>query len=143
MDWHSRKVFSWRFSNTMDTDFCVAALEEALAEHGKSDIFNTDKGSQFTSFAFTDVLRENGIRISMNGRGRWLDNAFIERLWRSLKYENIYLHAYETGSEARLGIGTWIYVLQQQVPPQHTGRHYPGHVCPEPGKGSLIREKTS
>lgn len=108
MDWYSRKVLSWRISNTMDTDFCVSALEEALAKYGKPDIFNTDQGSQFTSFAFTNVLRENGIRISMDGRGRWLDNVFIERLWRSLKYENVYLHAYETGSEARAGIGKWI-----------------------------------
>lgn len=108
MDWYSRKVLSWRLSNSMDTDFCVAALEEALAKYDKPDIFNTDQGSQFTSFAFTNVLQENGIRISMDGRGRWLDNVFIERLWRSLKYENVYLHAYETGSEAREGIGKWI-----------------------------------
>ena len=108
MDWHSRKVLSWRLSNTMDTDFCIAALEEALAKYGKPDIFNSDQGSQFTSYAFTNVLRENGIRISMDGRGRWLDNVFIERLWRSLKYENVYLNAYETGSEARVGIGRWI-----------------------------------
>ena len=108
MDWHSRKVLSWRLSNTMDTDFCVSALEEALAKYGKPDIFNTDQGSQFTSFAFTNVLRDNGIRISTDGRGRWLDNGFIERLWRSLKYECVYLHAFETGSEARAGIGRWI-----------------------------------
>ena len=108
MDWHSKKVLSWRLSNTMDADFCVAALEEALAKNGKPDIFNTDQGSQFTSFAFTNVLRENGIRISMDGRGRWLDNVFIERLWRSLKYECVYLNAFETGSEARAGIGRWI-----------------------------------
>ena len=116
MDWHSRKVLSWRLSNTMDTDFCVTALEEALAKYGKPDIFNTDQGSQFTSFAFTNVLRENGIRISMDGRGRWLDNVFIERLWRSLKYENVYLNAYETGSEARAGIGKWIDFYNLQRP---------------------------
>ena len=108
MDWHSRKVLSWRLSNTMDADFCVSALEEALAKYGKPDIFNTDQGSQFTSFAFTNVLRENNIRISMDGRGRWMDNVFIERLWRSLKYECVYLYAFETGSEARAGIGKWI-----------------------------------
>jgi putative transposase len=108
MDWHSRKVLSWRLSNTMDTDFCVSALAEALSKHGRPAIFNTDQGSQFTSFAFTNALRERGIRISMDGRGRWLDNVFIERLWRSLKYENVYLNAYETGSEARIGIGQWI-----------------------------------
>ena len=116
MDWHSRKVLSWRLSNTMDTDFCVAALEEALAKYGKPDIFNTDQGSQFTSFAFTNVLREDGIHISMDGRGRWLDNVFIERLWRSLKYENVYLNAYETGSEARAGIGRWIAFYNQARP---------------------------
>jgi transposase InsO family protein len=90
MDWHSRKVLSRRLSNTMEADFCVPALEEALANHGNPDIFNTDRGSQFTSVAFTTVLRERAIRISMDGRGRWSDNVFIERLWRSLKYENVY-----------------------------------------------------
>jgi putative transposase len=108
MDWHSRKVLSWRLSNTMDTDFCVSALEEALARYDKPDIFNSDQGSQFTSAAFTMVLGDHDIRISMDGRGRWLDNVFIERLWRSLKYECVYLHAFETGSEARTGIGRWI-----------------------------------
>jgi putative transposase len=108
MDWFSRKVLSWKLSNTMDTDFCVSALEEALAKYGKPDIFNTDQGSQFTSLAFSNVLLSHGIRISMDGRGRWLDNVFIERLWRSLKYECVYLNAYETGGEARAGIGEWI-----------------------------------
>ena len=116
MDWHSRKVLSWRLSNTMEVDFCVSALEEALAKYGAPDIFNTDQGSQFTSFAFTNLLRENGIRISMDGRGRWLDNVFIERLWRSLKYENVYLNAYETGSEARAGISRWIAFYNQTRP---------------------------
>jgi putative transposase len=116
MDWHSRKVLSWRLSNTLDADFCVSALEEALLKYGIPDIFNTDQGSQFTSFAFTNVLQSNGIRISMDGRGRWLDNVFIERLWRSLKYENVYLNAYETGSEARAGIGRWIAFYNQARP---------------------------
>ena len=116
MDWYSRKVLSWRLSNTMDTDFCVAALEEALAKYGTPDIFNTDQGSQFTSFTFTNVLQSNGIRISMDGRGRWLDNVLIERLWRSLKYEEVYLHAYETGSEARAGIGKWINFYNEVRP---------------------------
>jgi len=116
MDWYSRKALSWRISNTMDVDFCVLALEEALAKYGKPDIFNTDQGSQFTSFTFTALLRENGIRISMDGRGRWLDNVFIERLWRSLKYENVYLYAYETGSQARAGIGRWINFYNQVRP---------------------------
>lgn len=108
MDWCSRKVLSWRLSNTMDTDFCVAALEEALQGYGSPKIFNTDQGSQFTSLEFTEKLRESGVRISMDGKGRWMDNVMIERLWRSLKYENVYLNAYETGSEARQGIGRWI-----------------------------------
>ena len=116
MDWHSRMVLAWRLSNTLEADFCVLALEEALAKYGTPDIFNTDQGSQFTSFAFTNVLRSNGIRISMDGRGRWLDNVFIERLWRSLKYENVYLNAYETGSEARAGIGKWIVFYNQTRP---------------------------
>ncbi len=87
MDWATRKVLAWRLSNTMDAGFCVAALEEALARFGKPEIFNTDQGSQFTSRRFTSVLREAEVRISMDGRGRWMDNVFIERLWRSLKYE--------------------------------------------------------
>jgi putative transposase len=97
MDWFSRKVLAWRLSNTMDADFCVTALEEAIARFGKPDIFNTDQGSQFTSFAFTNTLKDADIRISMDGRGRWMDNVFIERLWRSLKYECVFLNAFETG----------------------------------------------
>jgi putative transposase len=116
MDWHSRKVLSWRLSNTMETDFCVSALEEALSKYGRPDIFNTDQGSQFTSFAFTEMRRVHGIRISMDGRGRWLDKVFIERLWRSLKYENVHLNAYETGSEARAGIGKWMAFYNQARP---------------------------
>jgi putative transposase len=108
MDWASRKVLAWRLSNTMDAEFCVAALEEAIARYGRPEIFNTDQGSQFTSFAFTSTLRAAGIRISMDGRGRWMDNVFIERLWRSLKYECVFLNAFETGGEARAGIGRWI-----------------------------------
>jgi putative transposase len=125
MDWHSRKVLSWRLSNTMETDFCVSALEDALSKYGSPDIFNTDQGSQFTSFAFTGVLRGKGIHISMDGRGRWLDNVFIERLWRSLKYENGYLHAYETGSEARTGIGGWIAFYNQTRPHSSLDGHTP------------------
>jgi putative transposase len=108
MDWASRKILSWRLSNTMDADFCVAALEEALQKYGHPEIFNTDQGSQFTSFEFTRVLKDAGIRISMDGRGRWMDNIMIERLWRSLKYESVYLHAFETGSEAKAGIDKWM-----------------------------------
>lgn len=125
MDWHSRKVLSWRLSNTMDTDFCVAALEEALGKYGKPNIFNTDQGSQFTSDAFTGMLAENGVAISLAGRGRWMDNVFIERLWRSLKYEEIYLHAYENGIEARQGIKKWMYFYNQIRPHSSLGGETP------------------
>ena len=125
MDWHSRKVLSWRLSNTMDTDFCVAALEEALGKYDKPNIFNTDQGSQFTSDAFTGILTENGVAISMDGRGRWMDNVFIERLWRSLKYEEIYLHAYENGNEARQGIKKWMDFYNQIRPHSSLGGETP------------------
>ena len=108
MDWSTRKVLSWRVSNTMDVEFCIEALEEALARFGRPEISNTDQGSQFTSPRFTGVLRDACVRISMDGRGRWMDNVFIERLWRSLKYECIYLHAFETGSALRAGLTCWI-----------------------------------
>jgi putative transposase len=108
MDWHSRRVLSWRLSNTMDVTFCTEALEEALARHGRPEIFNTDQGSQFTSLAFTQMLTDAGIRISMDGRGRWMDNVFIERLWRSLKYECVYLHVFETGLALHAGLLRWI-----------------------------------
>ena len=101
IDWASRAVLAWRLSNTMDTSFCVSALEEALARFGRPEIFNTDQGSQFTSAAFTGTLTATGVRISMDGRGRWMDNVFIERLWRSLKYEDLYLKAYADGGAAR------------------------------------------
>ena len=101
MDWHSRKVLSWRISNVMDTDFCVDALNEALNQYGSPEIFNTDQGSQFTSEVFTGVLKQRGIKISMDGKGRWIDNVFIERLWRSVKYEEVYLHAYDDIPHAR------------------------------------------
>jgi putative transposase len=102
MDRHSRKVLSWRLSNTLDADFCIEALEEALVKYGTPEIFNTDQGSQFTSEGFLCVLNSKGIRISMDGKGRWMDNVFIERLWKSLKYENVYLHGYVSQS-ARYG----------------------------------------
>ena len=104
IDWHSRKVLAWRVSNTLDSDFCVEALEEALRRYGAPEIFNTDQGAQFTSYAFTDVLKDAGVAISMDGKGRWIDNVFIERLWRSVKYEEVYLHAYETAAEARAAL---------------------------------------
>nr|WP_257154230.1 MULTISPECIES: IS3 family transposase [Paracoccus] len=128
MDWFSRKVLAWRLSNTMDADFCVAALEEAIAHHGRPDIFNTDQGSQFTSFAFTTTLKDAGIRISMDGRGRWMDNVFIERLWRSLKYECVFLNAFETGSEARNGIGSWIAYYNERRPHSTFGGRTPDEV---------------
>ena len=101
-------MLSWRLSNTMDASFCVEALEDALARYGRPEIFNTDQGSQFTGAAFTGVLINAGVRISMDGRGRWMDNVFIERLWRSLKHEDIYLKGYADGREARAGIAEWI-----------------------------------
>jgi putative transposase len=116
MDWATRKVLAWRVSNTMDVTFCVAAVEEALARFGVPEIFNTDQGSQFTSPQFTAVLTDAAVRISMDGRGRWMDNVFIERLWRSLKYECIYLHAFETGSELQIGLGRWIGYYNDRRP---------------------------
>jgi len=113
MDWASRCVLAWRLSNTLDRSFCVAALEEALTK-GKSEIFNTDQGVQFTSTAFTDVLSAAGIAISMDGCGRWMDNVFVERLWRSLKYEEIHLRDYASALEARMGIGQWITFYNQK-----------------------------
>src|SRR5699024_4061947 len=104
-EWYSRKVLSWRLSNTMDVTFCVSALEEALARYGAPEIFNTDQGSQFTSAEFTQVLKDHNVRISMDGRGRALDNIFVERLWRSVKYEEAYLKQYESMAEARTKIG--------------------------------------
>ena len=116
MDWHSRKVLSWRLSNSMDADFCVEALKEALAKHGTPEIFNTDQGSQFTSGAWIDVLVDADIKISMDGKGAWRDNRMIERLWRSLKYECVYLNAFETGSEMRAGIGKWLTYYNSERP---------------------------
>jgi putative transposase len=131
MDWHtsrfaslaranetlaSRKVLSWRVSNSMHADFCIEALEEALAKHGRPTIFNTDQGSQFTGTDFTCVLINAGVRISMDGRGRWMDNVFIERLWRSIKYECVYLHAFETGSELRAGLARWVAFYNARRP---------------------------
>ncbi len=115
MDWATRKALTWRVSNTMDTAFCIDALNEALVCHGRPEIFNADQGSQFTLPRFTDVKDAN-VRISMDGRGRWMDNVFIERLWRSLKHECVYLHAFETGSELRAGLTQWIGHCNTQPP---------------------------
>ena len=108
LDWFSRRVLSWRVSITMEAAFCVETLEDALAHHGKPDIFNTDQGSQFTGATFTNVLIKNAIAISMDGKGAWRDNVFVERLWRSVKYEEVYLRAYDSVSEARASIGRYL-----------------------------------
>jgi putative transposase len=114
MDLFSRKILSWRLSNTLDLGFCVAALEEALETYGKPDIFNTDQGAQFTSEAFTTILKQNRIQISMDGKGRWIDNVFIERFWRSLKYEEVYLRAYQSIPEAKAYISSYIHDYNHQ-----------------------------
>jgi putative transposase len=125
IDWATRKVLAWRLSNTMEADFCVAALNDAMDAHGRPEIFNTDQGSQFTSHAFTGALADAGIRISMDGRGRGMDNVFIERLWRSLKYESVFPNAFETGGEARTGIGRWIDFYNQRRPHSALGDRTP------------------
>ena len=116
LDWATRRVLSWRLSITMEAAFCVATLEDALARHGKPDIFNTDQGSQFTGSAFTGVLANNGIAISMDGKGAWRDNVFVERLWRSVKYEEVYLKAYDNVSEARASIGRYLDFYNRRRP---------------------------
>lgn len=116
MDWYSRKVLSWRISNTLDTEFCVQALKEAISLYGSPDIFNTDQGSQYTSLSFTNVLKDHKIKISMDGKGRWRDNVFIERLWRSLKYECVYLNNFENARQVKVLIGNWM---------NHYNRHRP------------------
>jgi len=110
MDWYSRRILSWRLSNSLDSSFCVDALEEALYHYGKPEIFNSDQGSQYTSDAFTDVLKENEIRISMDGKAAWRDNVFVERLWRSVKYEEVYLNAYESMLHAKTRLKNWIEI---------------------------------
>ena len=134
LDWYSRKILSWRLSNSMDSQFCVDALEEAIYRYGKPEIFNSDQGSQFTSEAFTDVLKAHHIQISMDGRGAWRDNVFVERLWRSVKYEEVYLNAYESMAEAKSGIGNWIEYYN------HTRKHQTLGTTPKrmyAGSGSL------
>ena len=130
MDWNSRHVLAWRLSNTMDVAFCVEALEEALSK-GKPEIFNTDQGSQFTSEAFTGMLLKQGIQISMDGKGRYLDNIFVERLWQSVKYEEVYLMAYQNGTEARKGIGAYLDFYNRERPHQALGYRTPGQVFDE------------
>ena len=128
MDWYSRKVLAWQVANTMDADFCVEALEEALCRYGTPEIFNTDQGAQFTSESFTGVLKAAGIRISMDGKGRWVDNVFVERLWRSLKYEEVYLKAYETVAEARQGMANYFRFYNRERRHQGLNRQTPDQV---------------
>jgi putative transposase len=116
IDWFSRRVLSWKLSITMDLSFCLEALDEALKKYGKPEIFNTDQGSQFTSIDFTGRLKKEGIAISMDGKGRWCDNVFVERFWRSIKYEEVYLHAYDSVSEARSRIGQYIQFFNNRRP---------------------------
>jgi putative transposase len=140
MDWHSRYVLSWRLSNTMEVDFCVEALAEALSK-GRPEIFNTDQGSQFTSEVFTGMLLEQGIQISMDGKGRYTDNIFVERLWRSIKYEEVYLKAYQNGSEARAGIGPYLDFYNQERPHQALGYRTPGEVFEEGLQNRCLQEQ--
>jgi len=125
MDWFSRRVLAWRVSITMEVDFCLEAVEEALARYGKPTIFNTDQGSQFTSTDFTGLLLESKIAISMDGRGAWRDNVFVERLWRSVKYEEVYLRAYDTVAEARRLIGRYLDFFNSKRPHSSLGGHTP------------------
>jgi putative transposase len=128
IDWFSRRVLAWRLSIAMDTSFCIEALEEAIEKHGRPEIFNTDQGAQFTSEAFTGRLKKEGIQISMDGKGRWADNVFVERLWRSLKYEHVYLHAYESVAEARMKIGRYFEFYNSQRPHSSLGALTPDQV---------------
>ena len=139
MDWFSRKVLSWRLSNTMDSDFCIDALKEAINKYGTPEIFNTDQGSQFTSIKFQKVLSNNNIKISMDGKGRWRDNVMIERLWRSLKYECIYLRAFESGTELKSGMSQWINYYNSIRPHSSLGGMTPNEIfsAPPPGAGML------
>lgn len=128
LDWFSRRVLAWRLSITMETDFCLDAVEEALAKYGKPEIFNTDQGSQFTSADFTGLLTRNGIAISMDGKGAWRDNVFVERLWRTVKYDEVYLHAYDSVAEARLGLGRYLTFYNSVRPHTSLDRRTPDAV---------------
>ena len=116
VDWHSRRILAWRLSNTLTTDFCVDALQEAMTRYGGPEIFNTDQGSQFTSAEFTGVLKEKGIQISMDGKGCWRDNVFVERLWRTIKYEEVYLKAYDSVSTAKASLGAYLNFYNTRRP---------------------------
>ena len=128
MDWFSRRVLAWRLSIGMETEFCIAALTEAMTRHGRPEIFNTDQGVQFTSAAFVAELQTSGVRVSMDGKGRFLDNIFIERLWRSLKYEEVFIKAYATVAAARGGIGSWLSFYNDERPHQALGYRRPREI---------------
>jgi putative transposase len=128
VDWHTRRVLSWRLSITMDVQFCLDAVQEAIDNYGTPDIFNTDQGSQFSSLAFTELLKTNNIRISMDGKGCWRDNVFVERLWRSIKYEEVYLKAYESVSQARASIGQYLSFYNSGRPHSSLDRQTPDQV---------------
>ena len=128
IDWYSRKILAWRVSNTLTADCCLEAVEEAIARHGAAEIFNSDQGAQFTSAAFIELLHRHRIRISMDGRGAWRDNVFIERLWKSVKYEEVYLHAYESVSEAKTGLGRYVTFYNSRRPHTALDRRTPDAV---------------
>src|ERR1700719_2867184 len=127
VDWFSRRVLAWRLSITMEVEFCLDAVEEALARYGRPEIFNTDQGSQFTSAAFTGLLLENAIAVSMDGRGAWRDNVFVERLWRSVKYEEVYLRAYDSVGEARASLGRYLAFYNRKRPHSSLDARTPDH----------------
>lgn len=142
IDWYSRQVLSWRISNTMETAFCVDCLEQALATHGLPEVFNSDQGSQFTSAAFTGVLKREGVTISMDGKGRAFDNIFVERLWRSVKYEDVYLNGYATMGELLIGLGKYFEFYNEERPHQSLENQTPQHVHKNAsGGGALIVQK--
>ena len=142
IDWYSRKVLSWRLSNSMDATFCVDCLEDALKQHGQPEVFNSDQGSQFTSAAFTDVLKREGITISMDGRGRALDNIFVERLWRTIKYEDIYLNGYANMYNLTLGLTEYFAFYNAERPHQSLGYMTPDRVYKSAeGGGAMIMDK--
>lgn len=127
IDWYSRLVLSWRLSNTLDASFCIEALHDALSRFGSPEIFNTDQGAQFTADSFTRLLRDRGIKISMDGKGRCIDNIFVERLWRSLKYEEVYLNPYDSLVEARSGVGRYFDFFNHRRPHQALGYQTPAN----------------
>ena len=123
IDWYSRKILSWRVSITLDVQFCLDAVQEAIDQYGAPEIFNTDQGSQFTSLAFTELLKANGIRISMDGKGCWRDNVFVERLWRTIKYEEVYLRAYESVSQAKVSLARYLDFYNTRRPHSRLDRN--------------------